>query len=100
MHWTRMRYCLSDRSGHYRGSRTEALHAGRLGDTMDQVIDERDECVLSTDQLTLMRLRLLQAKYFPPLIFSYDSRLPLFSVLSLSSVSPPQFGDGKVLLKQ
>lgn len=36
---------------------------------MDQVIDEPDECVLSTDQLTLMRLWLLQAKYFP-LLFS------------------------------
>lgn len=33
--------------------------------TMESVIDEPDESVLSTDQLTLMRLRPLQAKYFP-----------------------------------
>lgn len=60
---------------------------------MDQVIDEPDECVLSTDQLTLMRLWLLQAKYFPPLIFSYACFLPFISLSlspsSLPSVSPP-----------
>lgn len=44
---------------------------------MDQVIDEPDECVLSTDQLTLMRLWLLQAKYFPLLIFSHACLSPL-----------------------
>lgn len=57
---------------------------------MDQVIDEPDECVLSTDQLTLMRLWLLQAKYFPLLIFSHASLSPL-SLSSLPSLFPPHF---------
>lgn len=56
---------------------------------MEQVIDEPDECVLSTDQLTLMRLRLLQAKYFP--------LMPAF-LISLLRLSPT-FEDGKVLLE-
>lgn len=54
---------------------------------MDQVIDEPDECVLSTDQLTLMRLWLLQAKYFPLLIFSHACLSPLlFPALSLPHI--------------
>lgn len=54
---------------------------------MEQVIDEPDECVLSTDQLTLMRLWLLQAKYFPLLIFSLAC-LPPPSLLSFLSFLP------------
>lgn len=69
IHWNRMRYCPADRSGHYRGSGAGALHRETdFRPTMDPVIDEPDERVLSTDQLTLMRLVLLQAKYFPLLL--------------------------------
>lgn len=56
---------------------------------MDQVIDEPDECVLSTDQLTLMRLWLLQAKYFPLLIFFHACLSLLFLSLSPPFPSPP-----------
>jgi len=62
---------------------------------MEQVIDEQDERVLSTDQLTLMRLSLLQAKYFPLLIFSHARLSP--SACSFLPVSPT-LEDGKVLL--
>lgn len=55
---------------------------------MDQVIDEPDECVLSTDQLTLMRLWLLQAKYFPLLIFSHACVSHLSPLLFPLTLSP------------
>lgn len=62
-----------------------SAHRDRLWETMDQVIDEPDECVLSTDQLTLMRLWLLLAKYFPPLLFSHARVLRLLPFALLSS---------------
>lgn len=39
-----------------RRSRAESLHTDRLWETMDQMMDDEDECVLSADQLTLMKL--------------------------------------------
>lgn len=86
IHWDQMRYCFFDRSGHYMGCGAESsAHRDRLWETMDQVIDEPDECVLSTDQLTLMRLWLLLAKYFPLLIFSHARVLLLLPFVLLSS---------------
>lgn len=85
--WDEVSYCFFDRSGHYMGCGAEssAHRQDRLWETMEQVIDEPDECVLSTDQLTLMRLWLLLAKYFPPLIFSHACVLLLFPFALLSS---------------
>lgn len=84
-----MRYCLCDRSGHYRDLVLKpCTQRQTFFETMDQVIDEPDECVLSTDQLTLMRLWLLQAKYFPLLIFSHACFSHLPPLLFPVSLSP------------